>query len=602
MNQTKILVVDDDREIVGAIKKRLELEDYQVLAAYDGLEAMDILMSQDVQLLIIDVMMPKMDGLSATMKIRESKNIPIIILSAKTEESDKILGLSMGADDYVSKPFRPDELVARVKSQLRRYMQLGSMSSAKQSKDKIVNGGLILDTEGKRILVDGEPVKLTATEYKILYLLMNHLGRVFSADEIYERVWQEEAYATENTVMVHIRRIREKIEIDTKNPKYLKVVWGIGYKMEKWINTLCIAVVICLMTAGGVYGLNGTNGAASLQTGVSLDEFEENGYFTNLFQQGLLFQWSKEQGYSLETEDYQGISRNLLDKLEDEMDLDADLVFKPYGKKTVREESQYGSQKADFQGGNTMQMTIQRDQSEQINQAGQFVNWENGYEGQYDPENFYQVSGDMMITLPEGLLINGEEGRRLESGTMRIRITQKGMDLIEQEYKKEQTQLIRYVKEMTIILGLEVLGVILLIVLSALQGSRTRFFRWLDHIWWEVILLAAFWIGVGLIGLYAWTWSVGQDYMMGLTDQAQEEMIVMICSFLVPALIALAAVCIQTTVWRLKEHKLLDSTLCIGYFRKWYRNSKKRNQLEYEAMSFEQQHVKDRITGSEEGF
>lgn len=147
MNQTKILVVDDDREIVGAIKKRLELEDYQVLAAYDGLEAMDILMSQDVQLLIIDVMMPKMDGLSATMKIRESKNIPIIILSAKTEESDKILGLSMGADDYVSKPFRPDELVARVKSQLRRYMQLGSMSSAKQSKDKIVNGGLILDTE-----------------------------------------------------------------------------------------------------------------------------------------------------------------------------------------------------------------------------------------------------------------------------------------------------------------------------------------------------------------------------------------------------------------------------------------------------------------------
>ena len=366
-------------------------------------------------------------------------------------------------------------------------------------------------------------------------------------------------------------------------------------RWKKWINTLCIAVVICLMTAGGVYGLNGTNGAASLQTGVSLDEFEENGYFTNLFQQGLLFQWSKELGYSLETEDYQGISRNLLDKLEDEMDLDADLVFKPYGKKTVREESQYGSQKADFQGGNTMQMTIQRDQSEQINQAGQFVNWENGYEGQYDPENFYQVSGDMMITLPEGLLINGEEGRRLESGTIRIRITQKGMDLIEQEYKKEQTQLIRYVKEMTIILGLEVLGVILLIVLSALQGSRTRFFRWLDHIWWEVILLAAFWIGVGLIGLYAWTWSVGQDYMMGLTDQAQEEMIVMICSFLVPALIALAAVCIQTTVWRLKEHKLLDSTLCIGYFRKWYRNSKKRNQLEYEAMSFEQQHVKDRI-------
>ena len=233
MNQPKILVVDDDKEIVGAIKKRLEMEDYEIITAYNGLEAMDVLMEQDVQLLIIDVMMPKMDGLSATMKIRESKNIPIIILSAKTEESDKILGLSMGADDYVSKPFRPDELVARVKSQLRRYMQFGGMNAAESNKEQIINGGLILDMKGKRMMVDGEPVKLTATEYKIVSLLMNNLGRVFSADEIYERVWNEEAYATENTVMVHIRRIREKIEIDAKNPRYLKVVWGIGYKIEK---------------------------------------------------------------------------------------------------------------------------------------------------------------------------------------------------------------------------------------------------------------------------------------------------------------------------------------------------------------------------------
>ena len=206
MNQPKILVVDDDKEIVGAIKKRLEMEDYEIITAYDGLEAMDVLMEQEVQLLIIDVMMPKMDGLSATMKIRESKNIPIIILSAKTEESDKILGLSMGADDYISKPFRPDELVARVKSQLRRYMQFGGMNAAESNKEQIING---------------------------VSLLMNNLGRVFSADEIYERVWNEEAYATENTVMVHIRRIREKIEIDAKNPRYLKVVWGIGYKIEK---------------------------------------------------------------------------------------------------------------------------------------------------------------------------------------------------------------------------------------------------------------------------------------------------------------------------------------------------------------------------------
>ena len=179
MNQPKILVVDDDKEIVGAIKKRLEMEDYEIITAYDGLEAMDILMEQEVQLLIIDVMMPKMDGLSATMKIRESKNIPIIILSAKTEESDKILGLSMGADDYISKPFRPDELVARVKSQLRRYMQFGGMNAAESNKEQIINGGLILDMKGKRMMVDGEPVKLTATEYKIVSLLMNNLGRVF---------------------------------------------------------------------------------------------------------------------------------------------------------------------------------------------------------------------------------------------------------------------------------------------------------------------------------------------------------------------------------------------------------------------------------------
>lgn len=178
MNQPKILVVDDDKEIVGAIKKRLEMEDYEIITAYDGLEAMDVLMEQEVQLLIIDVMMPKMDGLSATMKIRESKNIPIIILSAKTEESDKILGLSMGADDYISKPFRPDELVARVKSQLRRYMQFGGMNAAESNKEQIINGGLILDMKGKRMMVDGEPVKLTATEYKIVSLLMNNLGRV----------------------------------------------------------------------------------------------------------------------------------------------------------------------------------------------------------------------------------------------------------------------------------------------------------------------------------------------------------------------------------------------------------------------------------------
>ena len=234
MDRLKILVVDDESRMRKLVRDFLVKSNFEVLEAGDGEEALDIFYKEkNIALIILDVMMPKMDGLSATMKIRESKNIPIIILSAKTEESDKILGLSMGADDYVSKPFRPDELVARVKSQLRRYMQFGGMNAAESNKEQIINGGLILDMKGKRMMVDGEPVKLTATEYKIVSLLMKNLGRVFSADEIYERVWNEEAYATENTVMVHIRRIREKIEIDAKNPRYLKVVWGVGYKIEK---------------------------------------------------------------------------------------------------------------------------------------------------------------------------------------------------------------------------------------------------------------------------------------------------------------------------------------------------------------------------------
>ncbi|MDF2616500.1 MAG: DNA-binding response regulator, partial [Sedimentibacter sp.] len=199
--------------------------------AYNGLEALDALVSTNIQLILLDVMMPKLDGLSTTMKIRESKNIPIIIISAKSDDSDKILGLSMGADDYITKPFNPAELVARVKSQLRRYMHLGYMDDVHTSKIQV--GGLLLDTDAKQLEVDGETVRLTATEYKILELLMTNTGVVFSAEKIYERVWNEPAYSVENTVMVHIRRIREKIEINPKEPNYLKVVWGIGYKIEK---------------------------------------------------------------------------------------------------------------------------------------------------------------------------------------------------------------------------------------------------------------------------------------------------------------------------------------------------------------------------------
>ncbi len=226
-----VLVVDDDREIVRAIALLLEKEGYKVLKAYDGMQALEMV-AQQVQLIIIDVMMPKLDGLSAVMKIREIKNIPIIVLSAKSEDTDKILGLSMGADDYVAKPYNPAELVARVKSHLRRYTSLGDIHTS-VSTANVVNGKLCYNKEERVLYTDGEPVRLTATETKIVDLLMCNLGRVFPAEEIYRRVWNEDAYAAENTVMVHIRRIREKIEYNPKEPEYLKVVWGIGYKIEK---------------------------------------------------------------------------------------------------------------------------------------------------------------------------------------------------------------------------------------------------------------------------------------------------------------------------------------------------------------------------------
>ena len=232
IENSSILVVDDDHDIVNAIATLLSREGYKIYKAYNGLEAIDSLMQNDIQLILIDVMMPKLDGLSAMMKIRATKNIPILVLSAKSEDSDKILGLSMGADDYITKPYNPMELVARVQSNLRRYLSLGAADSV--HKENIVRiGGLVLDRDAKQLSVDGSPVKLTAKEYKITELLMINAGRIFSAEEIYSRVWNEDSYSIENTVMVHIRHIREKIEINPSEPRYLKVVWGIGYKLEK---------------------------------------------------------------------------------------------------------------------------------------------------------------------------------------------------------------------------------------------------------------------------------------------------------------------------------------------------------------------------------
>ena len=229
----KILVCDDDKQIVEAISIYLTGEGYQVIKAFDGYDVLKILEKENVDLIILDVMMPSLDGIRTTLKIREKSSIPIIILSAKGEDTDKILGLNIGADDYITKPFNPLEMVARVKSQLRRYTQLGNMNEQSKGEAIYSCGGLVINDDTKEVSVDGELVKLTPIEYNILLLLVRNAGKVFSIDEIYTSIWNEEAIGADNTVAVHIRHIREKIEINSRKPKYLKVVWGVGYKIEK---------------------------------------------------------------------------------------------------------------------------------------------------------------------------------------------------------------------------------------------------------------------------------------------------------------------------------------------------------------------------------
>lgn len=231
LQNMNILVCDDDKEIAGAIEIYLRNEGYKVFKAYNGLEALEIARKETLHLIIMDIMMPKMDGVQATMKLREEKNIPIIMLSAKSEDYDKITGLNVGADDYVTKPFNPLELVARVKSQLRRYTTLSSYGYEEGNVYEV--GGLLINDDLKKVIVDGEEVKLTPIEYNILLLLLKNKGKVYSINQIYENIWNEEAIGADNTVAVHIRHIREKIEINPKEPRYLKVVWGVGYKIEE---------------------------------------------------------------------------------------------------------------------------------------------------------------------------------------------------------------------------------------------------------------------------------------------------------------------------------------------------------------------------------
>lgn len=230
MEKLNVLIADDDKEIVESTAIFLNGEGFNVFKASNGIQALDIAMENEIHLILLDIMMPDLDGISTLMKLRENKNIPVIMVSAKSQDSDKILGLTAGADDYITKPFNPSELVARVKSQLRRYTVLGSME---KKENVITNGGLEIDTKSKTVSVDGEEIKLTKIEYKIVELLMKNIGTVFSNDEIYKMVWNEDNFITDNTIAVHIRHIREKIEINPKEPKYLQVVWGIGYKIAE---------------------------------------------------------------------------------------------------------------------------------------------------------------------------------------------------------------------------------------------------------------------------------------------------------------------------------------------------------------------------------
>lgn len=233
MTKPRVLVVDDEREIREAIRIYLRGEDIETIMATNGQEAVDLMKQEEIHLILMDVMMPGIDGIVATSLIREFSNVPIIMLTAKSEDTDKIMGLSLGADDYITKPFNPMELVARVKSQLRRYLQLGSQTVTSSTNQDILEvNGLRINTATKQVFVDGKEVRLTPTEFKILSLLMRNKGRVFSISDIYENVWDEPGYNAENTVAVHIRKIREKIEINPRDPRYLKVVWGIGYKIE----------------------------------------------------------------------------------------------------------------------------------------------------------------------------------------------------------------------------------------------------------------------------------------------------------------------------------------------------------------------------------
>lgn len=369
-------------------------------------------------------------------------------------------------------------------------------------------------------------------------------------------------------------------------------------KWKKWLNTILITMVIAVMSVAGIYGLMECNIIASSEVGyASLDNFEDSTWYKSQIESDLITYWAKQekygQGYVYDTE----ISEKHIEEIFRESRLTANLVIKPYGQKKEKVHSSYGNGtiKEGNPGGETIRLKISRDRDKSMDAQGRFTEWQN--QQVIDAGEFYNFSGEPYLPsiIRDGMLINDEQGWRLESADITLQMSGQALQKMESFYNQAQNTLTAALKNFVIIGAIEIFGVILLIVLFALQKRRTRFFRWMDKIWWEVIGMAAFGLILGIVGLFYAVWAFTRQYAENNAGGTEVEIAMILCSIAMPVVIALFAVCIQTTVWRIREKNLLDSTLCLGYVRKWYRREKERRNMEYEAMSFSEQHVQDRI-------
>lgn len=367
-------------------------------------------------------------------------------------------------------------------------------------------------------------------------------------------------------------------------------------KWKKWINTICIAAVLVMMSAAGIYGLMECNAIASSGAEyASLDSFEDNAGYKTQIQSDLVELWAEQEELIGGSDVSYGISKKKLEEIAKESRVKAELVIKPYGRKQQKKSFVYGGAKEGEQGGTSSTLKISRNKNEKLDRQGRFVSWENYITG--DASYFYIFSGEPYIPLevPGNLLINDDAGWRLESGQISVKLTPKAIEIMEDVYDQAQNTLISSLKSFVVIGAVEVLGLLLLIILFAFQKKRTRFFCWLDRIWWEAVVIASGALLGCAGGLYFAVWEFTVQYASGSGGGTEAELAMMLCSIAMPAVISLFAVCLQTTVWRVKQRKLLDSTLCLGYFRRWFRKERERRSLEYQAMSFSEQHAQDRI-------